>query len=135
MDQLLLDEIYDLLLTNSGKRLSLHPLGEVVGGNQDELMPLGRWWMYLSDDVHGPTPEGPGLDYCVQFLGWDSRDRPVLLAGRASSSKFFGQGWPEVSRPGDGPLHSSTTPMGPAHPQVYLGHDRFSIVPMNTPQQ
>ena len=82
------DETSNSRRCQSRIRSGLHPLGEVVDGDQDELMTTGRFRRNLPDDVDTPYWKRPRWSQCVQLWRWHVNEVPMYLTLETSLNKL-----------------------------------------------
>ena len=57
----------------------LHPLGEIINGNQNESVSIRSGWIYWTDDIHSPSYRWPRWTHSIKFVRWHSDQITVPL--------------------------------------------------------
>ena len=111
----------------------LHPLGEVINGDQDELMTTGRFQWNLPDDVNTPYRKWSWWSQCMQLGRRHVNEISMYLTLGTSLDKLAAirlQDQPEVASPHNLTGQYMSFHMWSANSRMNLSHrsiDRGSV--------
>ena len=85
-EEVLPDKLPRSLFGDHGNRFGFDPLGEVVDGYEQELLPaLGLW--VRAQDVNAPSSKRARFKQAMELFGWLLDELPKLLTFRALPNK------------------------------------------------